>query len=181
MVVSNSDQDVPPRMLDLLKQYLCWSQEKVHSQPSIDILAEDPASSSNSKDVPRKKVNPARARRSKLRFEEFIKKKVTGAPVQYRLAKLCSCSSHQTACHRAPFGWKDRLGAMTKQSSNTAGWIGSNQECYVHFQIQWTGYRVFADQDLPRECCYDPCHESKNMSPQCWPPMHSGTETSWWS
>jgi hypothetical protein len=77
MVVSNSDQDVPPRMLDLLKQSLCWSQEKVHSQPSIDILAEDSASSSNSKDVPMKKVNPARARRSKLRFEEFIKKKVT--------------------------------------------------------------------------------------------------------
>jgi hypothetical protein len=60
---------------------LCWGQEKVHSQPSIDILAEDPASSNNYR-VPRKKVNPARARRSKLRFEEFLKKKVTGAPVQ---------------------------------------------------------------------------------------------------
>ena len=96
MVDSNSDQDVPPRRLDLLRIFVAASSREeqavlvLESRNSTittkyrceDNLAEDPASSSTSKDIPRMKVNPARARRSKLRLEEFIKKKVTGAPVQ---------------------------------------------------------------------------------------------------
>ena len=40
-------------------------------------MAGAPATTNTSSNVTRKKVNPARARRSKLRFEEFMKKKST--------------------------------------------------------------------------------------------------------
>ena len=89
MVDSNGDQAVPQRMLDLLRMFLAASSRGEHtvlvleSRKStittkyrcVENLAGTPASPSTSRTDPKKKMNPARARRSRLRLEEFIKKK----------------------------------------------------------------------------------------------------------
>ena len=48
----------------------------------VENLAGVPASSSTSTNGTRKKVNPARGRRSKLRLEELIKKKTAGTNLE---------------------------------------------------------------------------------------------------
>ena len=83
-------------MLDLLRMFLAASSRGEHtvlvleSRKStittkyrcVENLAGVPASSSTSTNGPRKKLNPARARRSKLRLEEFIKKKTAGTNLE---------------------------------------------------------------------------------------------------
>ena len=96
MVDRKSEEDVPPRMLDLLRMFLAASSRGEHTvlvlesrrstittkYRCVENVAGVPVSSNTSTNCPRKKVNPARARRSKLRLEEFIKKKTAGTNLE---------------------------------------------------------------------------------------------------
>ena len=86
MVDNASDQDVPRRMMDMLRMFLAASSEGEHCVlvleskngktstkfRSAEVAPGGPVHTPTA--VPKKK-NPARARRSKLRLEEFLKKK----------------------------------------------------------------------------------------------------------
>ena len=81
-------QDVPVQVLDQLRIFLAASSRGEEAVPileskknkltikyrSVELLAGTPASTISSK--PNRKVNPARARRSKLRMELFTKGKL---------------------------------------------------------------------------------------------------------
>ena len=51
----------------------------------MENVAGVPASTNTSANVPGKKVNPARARRSKLRLEEIMKKRTAGTNPESRI------------------------------------------------------------------------------------------------
>ena len=87
MVDDTSGQDVPRRMLDMLRMFLAASSEGEHCVlvleskkgktstkfRTVEVAFGAPVQTPTA--VPTKKKNPARARRSKLRLEEFLKKK----------------------------------------------------------------------------------------------------------
>ena len=83
-----SDQDMPVRVMEMLRIFLAASSRGEDAAlvletrkgvlttkyRSVENVAGVPASTIN---ISKKKINPARARRSKARLEEFVKKKVT--------------------------------------------------------------------------------------------------------
>ena len=87
MVDTTNDQDVPKRMMDMLRMFLAASSAGEHcvfvlesknkmistKYRSVEVAPGTPVHSHGS-GIPKKK-NPAGARRSKLRLEEFLKKK----------------------------------------------------------------------------------------------------------
>jgi hypothetical protein len=88
-MVDVSAQNIPQRVLELLRTFLAASSRGDQAvlvletrkcnltmrYRNVETTAGVPACSS-SPTAPRKKVNPSRARRSRLRLEQFIKKKV---------------------------------------------------------------------------------------------------------
>ena len=86
MVDATTDQDVPKRMMDMLRMFLAASSAGEHcvfvlesknkmistKYRSVEVTPGTPVPS-NGSIVPKKK-NPARARRSKLRMGEFLTK-----------------------------------------------------------------------------------------------------------
>jgi hypothetical protein len=86
MVDNTSGQDVPRRMLDMLRMFLAASSEGEHCVLVLESKKGKTSTKFRSAEVAPgapvhtptavlKKKNPARARRSKLRLEEFLKKK----------------------------------------------------------------------------------------------------------
>ena len=81
--------DAPPRVMDLLRMFLAASSRGEEAVliletrkrimttkfKSVEAVAGNPVPAATYT-VPSKKVNPARARRSKLRLEQFVKKKL---------------------------------------------------------------------------------------------------------
>jgi hypothetical protein len=88
---SGSDQDVPQRVLDMVRMFLASStrgdhtvltletrnQQIVTKYRSVETVAGNSATTASTPatDKTRKTVNPARARRSRLRLEQFQRKK----------------------------------------------------------------------------------------------------------
>ena len=90
MVDSDSDQDVPQRVLDMVRMFLSSSTRGDHSvltletrdqrivtkYRSVETVAGTSATANTpATRTPKRRTNPARARRSRLRMEQFQKKK----------------------------------------------------------------------------------------------------------
>ena len=90
MVDAKNDPEVPPRVMDLLRMFLAASSRGEQAvlvletrnatlttkYKSVETVAGAPANKIPSS-VPSRKVNPARARRSRARLEKFTQKKVS--------------------------------------------------------------------------------------------------------
>ena len=141
-------QDVPPGVMDLLRIFLAASsrgeeaaliletRRKVISSKfrSVESTAGVPAAPTNNS-LARKKKNPARARRSRLRLEAFMKRKVEGAG----LVQPCSWNLYQQHYQQAGHpvgqgeGWAGRIhGGGSHQPHSSSRWSGKyNRSCSV--------------------------------------------------
>ena len=115
-MVDQSSGNVPPGILEMLKIFLAASSRGEQSvliletkdrtlttkYRSVEVMTGTPACASTSISAANKKVNKARARRSKLRLEQFMNKKMLEKYSEQRAGWFSSCSkcwSHQQPTH----------------------------------------------------------------------------------
>ena len=114
-MVDESSENVPPGILEMLKIFLAASSRGEQSvliletkdrtlttkYRRVEVMTGTPACASTSISAANKKVNKARARRSKLRLEQFMNKKmlekniVSGEQVGFPAAQNVGVASNQ--------------------------------------------------------------------------------------